>query len=92
LNQDSENILSEEVKGLNFRATGLAEIISKTLSRAILQGVFNGGDHLVEVNLQDRFGISRSPLWQAFRNLENRGYLSLFRGKEPLSKRSPGRI
>jgi len=65
--------LTEKVKGLEFKVQGLAEKVSETLSQAILEGILKGGDRLVEVNLQERFGISRSPLREAFRDLEKKG-------------------
>jgi DNA-binding GntR family transcriptional regulator len=40
---------------------------------AILEGVLRGGDQLVEVELQKQFGVSRSPLREAFRDLEKKG-------------------
>jgi len=65
--------LTEKVQGLDFKATGLADGVSETLSQAILEGVLKGGDQLFEVKLQARFGISRSPLREAFRDLEKKG-------------------
>jgi DNA-binding GntR family transcriptional regulator len=65
--------LTEKVQGLDFKATGLVDRVSETLSQAILEGVLKGGDQLVEVNLQGQFGISRSPLREAFRDLEKKG-------------------
>ena len=65
--------LTEKVQGLDFKATGLADRVSETLSQAILEGVLKGGDQLFEVKLQARFGISRSPLREAFRDLEKKG-------------------
>jgi DNA-binding GntR family transcriptional regulator len=40
---------------------------------AILEGVLRGGDQLVETELQKQFGVSRSPLREAFRDLEKKG-------------------
>jgi len=65
--------LTEKVQNLDFKATGLADRVSETLSQAILEGVLKGGDQLLEVKLQARFGISRSPLREAFRDLEKKG-------------------
>jgi DNA-binding GntR family transcriptional regulator len=67
------NTLAEKVKGLNFKATGLEESISEILSRTILQGFLKGGDQLVEVNLQERFGISRSLSGKLSGTLRKRG-------------------
>lgn len=65
--------LTEKVKGLDFKPAGLADKVSETLSQAILEGVLKGGDQLFEVKLQARFDVSRSPLREAFRDLEKKG-------------------
>ncbi|MBW2138857.1 MAG: GntR family transcriptional regulator [Deltaproteobacteria bacterium] len=62
-----------EVKDLRFRPSVLVEQVSETLSEAIMEGVFKGGDQLVEEKLQKQLGISRSPLREAFRDLEKKG-------------------
>ena len=65
--------LTKKFQGLDFKATGLADGVSETLSQAILEGVLKGGDQLFEVELQAQFNISRSPLREAFRDLEKKG-------------------
>ena len=64
---------TDNLNRLDFKHTGLVERVSATLSKAILEGVFKEGDQLVEVKLQHQFGISRSPLREAFRDLEKKG-------------------
>jgi len=56
---------------------GLGLQVAQSLSSAILEGQFKGGDQLVEQELQAYFGISRSPLREAFRELEKRGLVSI---------------
>jgi len=58
---------------LELKPTGLAYQVANVLSEAILEGDFKGGDQLVEMELQSRFGVSRSPLREAFRELEKQG-------------------
>lgn len=58
---------------INFRPSVLVEEVSEALTRAILEGVLRGGDQLVEQKLQKQFGISRTPLREAFRVLEKKG-------------------
>lgn len=65
--------MTDNIQLLDFRHTGLVERVSATLSQAILEGVFKGGDQLYEVKLKQQFGISRSPLREAFRDLEKKG-------------------
>lgn len=57
----------------DLKPAGLAYQVAGVLSEAILEGDFKGGDQLVEMELQSRFGISRSPLREAFRELEKQG-------------------
>ena len=64
---------TDKLNLLDFKHTGLVDRVSATLSKAILEGVFKEGDQLVEVKLQHQFGISRSPLREAFRDLEKKG-------------------
>jgi len=65
--------LNGKIKNLNFQPHVLGEQVSRILTEAILEGVLRGGDQLVEAELQKQFGISRSPLREAFRDLEKKG-------------------
>jgi len=51
----------------------LVEQITKFLSDAIIEGRLDGGQRLVENELQRDFGISRAPIREAFRVLEKNG-------------------
>ena len=66
-------MLSRKIKQHNFKPSVLAEQVAKILTEAILEDVLKGGDKLVETKLQKQFGISRSPLREAFRDLEKKG-------------------
>ena len=61
----------------DFDGTGLAERISQTLIRAILDRSLRGGDRLVETEWQKHFGVSRSPLREALRDLEKKGLVEI---------------
>ena len=65
--------LTGKIKDLDFRPHVLGTQVSRILTEAILEGVLKGGDQLIEVELQKQFGISRSPLREAFRDLEKKG-------------------
>jgi DNA-binding GntR family transcriptional regulator len=69
--------LSTRIKQLDFKPTVLVEEVSRVLREAILEGVFKGGDQLVEADLKEQFGISRSPLREAFRDLEKKGLVEI---------------
>lgn len=77
-------MLSKKIKQYDFRPDVLAEQVSKILTEAILEDVLKGGDKLVESELQKQFGISRSPLRKAFRDLEKKAWWRLPSGKERL--------
>ena len=60
-----------------IKPQGLGHQVAESLSSAILEGRFKGGDQLVEQDLQAYFDISRSPLREAFRELEKRGLVTI---------------
>lgn len=65
------------MRTLGFRAELLAEQIVPVLTESILDGTLSEGEQLVEAELQRCFGISRSPIREAFRDLERRGLVVL---------------
>jgi DNA-binding GntR family transcriptional regulator len=64
---------ADKIKGMQIQPSLLVEQVTKALTDAILQGVFKGGDQLIESELQKQFGISRSPIRETFRILEKHG-------------------
>ena len=56
-----------------FKPVGLVDQISEWLTDAILDGSIKEGDRLIEMRLQEQFGVSRSPIREAFRELEKKG-------------------
>jgi len=69
--------LSEKMKSAGFEKMGLAQQVAEALVKAILDRTLHGGDQLVETELQKLFGVSRSPLREAFRDLEKRGLVEI---------------
>ncbi len=55
----------------------LREKILETIREAILKGELKPGEKVAEPELAARFGISRTPIREAFRQLESEGYLSV---------------
>lgn len=55
----------------------LSNQVSEMLIQAILDGDLKGGDQLVEAELQSLFSVSRSPLREAFRELEKKGLVDI---------------
>jgi DNA-binding GntR family transcriptional regulator len=72
---------------LAFKPVGLGAQVAEILTQAILEGRFKGGDQLVENDLQAHFGISRSPLREAMRELEKNGLVVLVPRKGTFVKR-----
>jgi DNA-binding GntR family transcriptional regulator len=55
----------------------LREKILETIRDAILKGSMRPGERVSEPDLAERFGISRTPIREAFRQLESEGYLEV---------------
>ncbi len=55
----------------------LREKILETIRDAILKGTLKPGEKVAEPELAERFGISRTPIREAFRQLESEGYLTV---------------
>ncbi len=53
----------------------LREKILESIREAILRGTLKPGERVSEPELAERFGISRTPIREAFRQLESEGYL-----------------
>lgn len=80
--QDSPKGRSLRGMGASFVTRGfspqvLTEQISKVLTEAILDGTLEPGTQLLEMELQQQLGVSRSPLREAFRDLEKKGLVVL---------------
>jgi len=73
---------------LNFKPSVLAEQIADTLTQAILDDTLKEGQQLIEADLQKQFGISRSPLREAFRDLEKRQLVVIIPRKGTFVKRT----
>lgn len=55
----------------------LREKILETIRDAIISGALKAGSRVSEPELAERFGISRTPIREAFRQLESEGYLTV---------------
>jgi len=70
-----------------FRSMTLVEQVNKALKDDILTGRLKGGDQLLEDRLKGEFGISRTPLREAFRILEKNGLIEILPRKGAFVKR-----
>ena len=48
----------------------LRDVVFNTLRQAILKGELEPGERLMEIQLADRLGVSRTPIREAIRKLE----------------------
>ncbi|MCL5965742.1 MAG: GntR family transcriptional regulator [Deltaproteobacteria bacterium] len=55
----------------------LREKIVETVRQAIINGQLPPGTRVAEPDLADRFGISRTPIREAFRQLESEGFITV---------------
>lgn len=55
----------------------LREIILENIRDAIVSGSLKAGSRVSEPELAERYGISRTPIREAFRQLESEGYLTV---------------
>ena len=67
----------QTITPIDLESAGLPRRIAQSLLEAILNRGLKGGDQLVETELQKLFGVSRSPLREAFRELEKRGLVEI---------------
>ena len=51
----------------------LRDVVFNTLREAILKGELEPGERLMEIQLADRLGVSRTPIREAIRKLELEG-------------------
>ena len=55
----------------------LREVVCETLREAIRAGVLKPGERLMEIQLADELGVSRTPVREAFRQLELEGLIQI---------------
>ncbi len=53
----------------------LREVVAETLREAIVSGVLDPGERLMEIQLAEELGVSRTPVREAIRKLELEGFV-----------------
>lgn len=53
----------------------LREVVSETLREAIINGILQPGERLMEIQLAEELGVSRTPIREAVRKLELEGFV-----------------
>jgi len=64
-----------------LRSKSLPALVQEEILRLILAGRINAGDKLNEVEIATRLGVSRGPVREAFRALEEAGMVRLSRNR-----------
>lgn len=65
------------MKKISEKHLTLREKILESIRDAIISGAIKSGSKVSEPELAERFGISRTPIREAFRQLESEGYLTV---------------
>ncbi len=55
----------------------LREKVAELLREAIIQQKINPGERITELEMASRYGLSRTPIREAFRQLESEGFLKI---------------
>ena len=66
---------SHHAKIALLQSSSLTTVVQQEIERAILVGEYAPGTKLTEANLADKLGVSRGPIREAFRMLEEAGLL-----------------
>lgn len=53
----------------------LREVVSEALRQAIKDGILRPGERIMEIQLADELGVSRTPIREAIRKLEQEGFV-----------------
>jgi DNA-binding GntR family transcriptional regulator len=70
-------LLPQDAKDQIDRPVVLSEQVTTILQKAIFDGSLKEGEQLIEAELQLSLSVSRSPLREAFRELERRGLVEI---------------
>ena len=66
---------------MSTKDSSLRDTVYRTVRDKITYGKVNSGERLIEANLAEEFGASRSPIREALRQLESEGLVTFERNK-----------
>ncbi len=69
--------MNNKISKIRLKPILIPEQVSQVLTQVIIEGVLKGGDRLVEDELQEQLGVSRSPIREAFRDLASKGLVEI---------------
>lgn len=78
---------SNSIDKLDFSPQMIGQQLAKVLMDAIVANEIHGGEKLVEYQLQKKFGVSRSPIREAIRDLEKIGLVEIIPRKGTVVKK-----
>lgn len=87
----SKRASGSKLARMELRPASLVDEISRILTEAILEGVFRGGEQLVEAELKEQFRVSRTPIREALRALEKKGLVEIVPRKGAFVRTITGR-
>lgn len=62
----------------------LRELVCENIRQAIIDGTFSPGERLMEIQLADEMGVSRTPVREAIRKLELEGFVVMIPRRVPM--------
>ena len=65
--------MQDQLKAVVDEYLPLRDVVFQTLRQAILKGELEPGERLMEIQLAERLGVSRTPIREAIRKLELEG-------------------
>ena len=74
------------IENLDFTPKAIGQQLTGVLKAAIVNNELAGGEKLVERDLQKKFGVSRSPIREAIRDLEKMGLVEIVPRKGTIVK------
>jgi GntR family transcriptional regulator, vanillate catabolism transcriptional regulator len=80
---------TDAIQKLSLSRTRLVDEVAKSLRGLILRGEIAPGTHLLQVDLAEMLGVSRTPLREAFRLLEQDGLVRVANGNRTVEVIDP---
>ena len=79
--------MQDQLKAVVDEYLPLRDVVFQTLRQAILKGELEPGERLMEIQLAERLGVSRTPIREAIRKLELEGLVIMKIGRASCRER-----
>ncbi len=70
-------MVADYISRIDYQPQNISNQICDLLKQAIMHNELRGGEQIVEMALQKKLGVSRSPIREAFRELEKLGLVEI---------------